>query len=104
MRRLEARAKAEAEAERQRAGKTRRGKTPKAVDETPDDKAQMSFTDPELHIMQANNKGGAIVGMPQSVSMARARSLWRVTSPLRPTTSSKPCPWRRDAAYLASRY
>ena len=67
MRRLEARAKAEAaaerqrradaEAERQRTGQTRRGRAPKAVDETPDDKAQMSFTDAELHIMQTNNKG-----------------------------------------------
>ncbi len=27
------------------------------MDETPDDKAQMSFTDPELPIMQTNNKG-----------------------------------------------
>jgi hypothetical protein len=67
MRRLEARAKAEAEAERQRraeaeaerqrTGQTCRGRAPKAVDETPDDKAQMSFTDAELHIMQTNNKG-----------------------------------------------
>jgi len=67
MQRLEARAKAEAEAERQRraeaeterqrTGKKRRGRAPKAVDETPDDKAQMSFTDPELGIMQTNHKG-----------------------------------------------
>jgi transposase len=67
MQRLAARAKAEAEAERQRraeveaehqrTGKKRRGRAPKAVDETPDDKAQMSFTDPELRIMQTNNKG-----------------------------------------------
>jgi transposase len=67
MQRREARAKAaaaaerqrraEAEAERQRTGTTRRGKAPKAVDETPDDKAQMRCTDPELQIMQTNNKG-----------------------------------------------
>ena len=67
MRRLEARAKAEAEAERkrraeaeaerQRTGKKRRGRVPKEVDETPLDKAQMSFSDPELGIMQTNNKG-----------------------------------------------
>ena len=67
MQRLEARAKAdaeaerrrrtEAEAERQRTGKTRRGKAPQEVDETPEDKAQRSFTDPELGIMQTNNKG-----------------------------------------------
>src|SRR5437660_12586867 len=43
MRRLEARAKAEAEAEgeRQRTGTKRRGRAPKEVDETPEDKAQM---------------------------------------------------------------
>src|SRR6266478_6368719 len=65
MQRLEARAKAEAEAERQRradveaerhrTGTKRRGRAPKEVDETPEDKAQMSFTDPELQIMQSNN-------------------------------------------------
>lgn len=75
MQRLEARAKAdaeaertrraEAEAERQRTGKTRRGKAPKEVDETPADKAQMSFTDPELGIMQTNNKGWAYGGNAQ---------------------------------------
>jgi hypothetical protein len=76
MRRLEARAKAEAEAERQRradaeaerqrTGKTRRGRVPKAVDETPEDKAQMSFTDPELHLMQTNNKGWDYCGNAQA--------------------------------------
>ena len=67
MRRLEAEAKAEAdaerarraeaEAERRRTGQTRRGKVPKPIEETPDDKAQMSFTDPELQIMRLPNKG-----------------------------------------------
>src|SRR5262247_812356 len=67
MRRLEAEAKAEAEAERQRraeaeaerqrTGTKRRGKAPKEVDETPGDNTQMSFTDPELGIMQTPNKG-----------------------------------------------
>ena len=75
MQRLEARAKAdaeaertrraEAEAERQRTGKTRRGKAPKEVDETPEDKAQMRFTDPELGIMQTNNKGWEYCGNAQ---------------------------------------
>ena len=67
MRRLEARAKADAAAaaERQRLGKTRRGTAPKAVDETPADKAQMSFTDPELGIMQTNNKGWDYCGNAQ---------------------------------------
>src|SRR5712691_8321836 len=76
MRRLEAEAKAEADAERQRrgeadaerqrSGKKRRGKAPKEVDETPADKAQMSFTDPELHIMQTNNKGWDYCGNAQA--------------------------------------
>jgi hypothetical protein len=50
MQRLEAQAKAEAEAERQRTGQKRRGRAPKEVDETPEDKAQMSFTDAELNM------------------------------------------------------
>jgi transposase len=76
MQRLEARAKveaeaerqrrAEAEAERQRTDKKRRGRTPKEVDETPGDKAQMSFTDPELGIMQTNNKGWDYCGNAQA--------------------------------------
>jgi hypothetical protein len=36
------------------------------VDETPDDKAQMSFTDPELQIMQTNNKGWDYCGNAQA--------------------------------------
>src|SRR5215510_13941044 len=65
MRRLAAQAQAEAaaarqrraaaEAERQRTGKKRRGKVPTPVEESPDDKAQSNFTDPELHIMRTNN-------------------------------------------------
>jgi hypothetical protein len=76
MRRLEARAKAEAaaerqrradaEAERQRTGATRRGKAPKPVDETPDDKAQTNFTDPTLQIMRTNNKGWDYCGNAQA--------------------------------------
>jgi len=76
MQRLEARAKAEAEAERQRraeaeaerqrTGTKRRGRAPKAVDEVPDDKAQLSFTDPELGIMQTNNKGWDYCGNAQA--------------------------------------
>ncbi len=67
MRHLEAQTKQEAEAERQRraqaeaerqsSGRKRRGKEPEEVQETPEDKAQMSFTDPELKIMRTNNKG-----------------------------------------------
>src|SRR5215471_3725859 len=76
MQRLEARAKAEAEAERQqraaaeaerqRTGATRRGKAPKPVEETPEAKAQTNFTDPELHIMQTNNKGWEYCGNAQA--------------------------------------
>ena len=76
MRRLEARAKAEAdaerqrraevEAERQRLGTPRRGKAPKPVDETPDDKTQTNFTDPELQIMRTNNKGWEYCGNAQA--------------------------------------
>src|SRR5499426_3407754 len=54
MQRLEARAKAEAEAERQRTGTKRRGKVPKPVQETPDDKAPTNCTDPALQIMRTN--------------------------------------------------
>jgi len=56
----------EADAERQRNGQKRRGKAPKEVDETPADKAQMSFTDPELHIMQTPNKGWDYCGNAQA--------------------------------------
>jgi transposase len=76
MRRLEAQAKAEAdaerkrrgdaEAERQRTGQTRRGKAPQPVEDTPDDKAQSNFTDPELHIMRTNNKGWEYCGNAQA--------------------------------------
>ena len=76
MRRLEAQAKAEADAERQsraavdaerqRTGKKRRGKAPPPVEDTPDDKAQSNFTDPELHIMRTNNKGWDYCGNAQA--------------------------------------
>jgi hypothetical protein len=45
--------------------KQRRGKAPKPVDDTPADKAQTNFTDPELHIMQTNNKGWEYCGNAQ---------------------------------------
>jgi transposase len=76
MRRLEAQAKREAdterqrrtavEAERQRTGTPRRGKAPQPVVDTPDDKAQSNFTDPELHIMRTNNKGWEYCGNAQA--------------------------------------
>ena len=104
MQRLAAQAKAEAEAERQRraaaeaarqrTGNKRRGRAPNAVDEMPEDKAQMRFTAPELGLLQTNQKGGTTVARPKPVWRARPSSLWPVTSPLRPTTSSKLRPWR----------
>ena len=67
MTRLQEQARAEAEAEkqrraqqeaqRQRSGKKRRGKEPKPVSEVPQDKAQCSFSDPELKMMPQSNKG-----------------------------------------------
>src|SRR3989442_10876129 len=76
MRRLEAQAKAEAEAERKRraeaeaermrTGTPRRGKAPKPVEESPSDKAQSNFTDPELHIMPTPNKGWEYCGNAQA--------------------------------------
>ena len=76
MQRLEAQAKAAAEAERQRraeadaerarTGQKRRGRAPKPVEETPDDTAQMSFTDADLHIMRMNNKGWDYSGNAQA--------------------------------------
>ena len=76
MQRLEAQAKAAAQAERQRraaaeaerrrTGQKRRGKEPQPVVDTPDDKAQSNFTDPELHIMPTNNKGWDYCGNAQA--------------------------------------
>jgi transposase len=66
MRRLEAQARAEAEAARLRTGKARRGKDPKPVAESPSDKAQSNFTDPELHIMPTANKGWEYCGNAQA--------------------------------------
>src|SRR5436190_2074414 len=58
--------RAEAEAERRRAGKPRRGQEPKPVDESPSEKAQSNFTDPELHMMPTNNKGWEDCGNAQA--------------------------------------
>jgi len=58
--------RAEVETERLRTGKPRRGKAPSPVADTPDDKAQRSFTDPELHIMRTNNQGWDDCGNAQA--------------------------------------
>ncbi len=61
----EARRKADAErqhreatdAQREAEGKKRRGRAPAPVTETPPDKAQTNFTDPDAKIMKRSNKG-----------------------------------------------
>ena len=76
MRRWEAQAKgdaeaerqrrAAAEAERQRTGKKRRGKAPAPGEDSPDDKAQRHCTEPALHLMRTNHKGGEYCGNAQA--------------------------------------
>jgi len=75
MKRLEAEAKAaadaerqrrdDAEAQRQRTGTKRRGRAPSPIVETPADKAQTNFTEPELSIMKTANKGWDCCGNAQ---------------------------------------
>ena len=75
MARLEAQAKADAEAERQcraeaetqrqRTNTKRRGKEPGPIREVPEDKAQLSFTDPEAKMMPQSNKGWDYAGNAQ---------------------------------------
>jgi transposase len=57
----------EAETERQRTGQKRRGREPGPIVETPNDKAQTNFTDPDLKIMKTNNKGWDYCGNAQAV-------------------------------------
>ncbi len=76
MQRLEAEAKAaadaerqrraEEDAERQRAGTKRRGREPGPIAETPSDKAQTNFTDPELSILKMATKGREYSGNAQA--------------------------------------
>ena len=76
MKRLEAEARAtaeaekqrreEAETERQRTGTKRRGPEPGPIVQTPSDKAQTNFTDPELSIMKTANKGWDYCGNAQA--------------------------------------
>ena len=75
MKRLEAEAKAAADAEQQRrddaeaprprTGTQRRGRAPGPIVETPADKAQTNFTEPELSIMRTANKGWDCCGNAQ---------------------------------------
>jgi transposase len=76
MKRLEAQAQAEADAERQRrdeaeaqrqrTGSKRRGRAPGPIVETPAEKAQTNFTEPELPIMKTANKGWDCCGNAQA--------------------------------------
>jgi transposase len=76
MKRLEAQARAEADAERQRrdeaeaqrqrTGSKRRGRAPGPIGETPAEKAQTNFTEPELPIMKTANKGWDCCGNAQA--------------------------------------
>ena len=45
-------------------GTQRRGRAPTEVNETPDDKAQMRFTDPELQSMQSTTNANGIASAP----------------------------------------
>jgi transposase len=47
----------EAEAERAARGKERRGRKPNPISDTPEDKAQTNFTDPDAKVMKTSNKG-----------------------------------------------
>jgi hypothetical protein len=63
------------------------------VDETPDDKAQTNFTDPELQIMRTHNKGWEYCGNAQaSVDAAYQIIVACDVTPSR-TTPSKRSPW-----------
>ena len=76
MRRLEAEARAaadaerqrreEAEAQRQRTGTKRRGRAPGPIVDTPAEKAQTNFSEPDLSIMKTANKGWDCCGNAQA--------------------------------------
>jgi transposase len=55
----------EAEAQRQRTGTKRRGRAPGPIVDTPAEKAQTNFTEPELPIMKTANKGWDCCGNAQ---------------------------------------
>ena len=49
--------RAQAEGERAARGEKRRGREAKPISDTPEEKAQTSFTDPDAKVMKTNNKG-----------------------------------------------
>ena len=54
---IQRRERAEAEAQRQASGKKARGRPPRPISETPNERAQTNFTDPTSRIMKVSNKG-----------------------------------------------
>ena len=54
---VQRRERAEAEAQRQATGKKAGGRPPKEISDTPEERAQTNFTDPEAKIMKVSNKG-----------------------------------------------
>jgi len=51
------RAREQAQAEREARGQKPRGPKPKPISDTPEDKAQTNFTDPDAKVMKTSNKG-----------------------------------------------
>ncbi len=51
------RAREQAQAEREAKGEKRRGPEPKPISDTPQDKSQTNFTDPDAKVMKTSNKG-----------------------------------------------
>jgi transposase len=64
---VERQARAAAEAQRLQEGRPASGRPPKPIEETPADKAQTNFTDPEMKIMPQSNKGWDYGGNAQIV-------------------------------------
>src|SRR5271166_3210159 len=62
----ELRRREDPEAQRQRTGTKRRGRAPGPIVETPAEKAQINFTEPELSIMKTANKGWDCCGNAQA--------------------------------------
>ena len=54
---VQRRERAEADAQRQATGKKAGGRPPKEISDTPEERAQTNFTDPEAKIMKVSNKG-----------------------------------------------
>ncbi len=93
----EQRRRDQAQAQREADGRKRRGKPPAPIDPSPEEKAQMNFTDPEAKIMKQSNKGfdysynaQAVVDGAYQIIVASGRDL------ARPTTRNRRCRWRKQ--------